>query len=94
MMLPTVEELAGARNNRQRADWLNECPPWVIAHHCMDIRLIFQAADFTAGIASLDAEIALLHARRDRLGAFREGPNFAAHLARIDMAMAARRERT
>lgn len=90
--LPILDELALARNNRQRADWLAECPQWVIAHHSDKIRSILDAAGFSAGVRCLDAELLLLQSRRDKVGAYRESPNFNAHLARIDMAIAARRE--
>ena len=67
-LLPILETLRDCDSHDERLIWLNTVPYALLLRDFTDIRALLQEADFAAGIACLEAEYALLHARRSRDG--------------------------
>lgn len=89
-VLPIVEGLRDCLDDAERAAWLLQCPPGFFVTHHMEIRKVLADADFAAGVACLDAELAGQMATRLRDGSTRPNVLFSMNLARIDLAIAAR----
>lgn len=49
-LLPTIDELAAAKNHVERAQWLLQTPPSTLFTHHLEIRAVLQSVGFTAGI--------------------------------------------
>jgi hypothetical protein len=89
-LLPIVEGLRDCLSNAERAAWLFQCPPGIFVTHHMEIRKILTDAGFAAGVAYLEAKVAGQMATCLKDGSTRPNILFSIHLARIDLAIAAR----
>lgn len=93
-LLPILETLRDCDSHDERRLWLNAVPYALLLRDFTDIRALLQEAGFGPGLVCLEAEYALLHSRRSQDGGFLFLPLNSAHLARTDMAIAARRGQT
>ena len=64
-LLPIIEELANARTDAERAQWLLRCPPGYLGKYEMTIRNRLQVAGFLAGVAYLEVERLVIWMPRD-----------------------------
>lgn len=93
MTLPIIEQLRKMTSDAERADWLQLCPLSVIVNHHAEIASAFEIAGFDAGVRCLEAELALASSVRVKNdGGFRPEPLIAAHIARGEMRIAAKRK--
>ncbi len=63
-LLPIIEQLADARTDQERADWLLRCPLQILGKYEMTIRNRLMHAGFLAGTEYLEAELVGLRAVR------------------------------
>lgn len=91
MTLPIIEQLQGMKTDSDRADWLAKCPFSILVRHHAEVWHALEAVHFSAGLRSLEADMALLASVRTEDGQFRQEPLFAAHVLRSDMRLAAKR---
>lgn len=80
LLLPIIEQLADARSDQERADWLLRCPLQILGKYEMTIRNRLHHAGFLAGITYVETELVCLRGTRDGHGELVEGP-FGARLA-------------
>jgi hypothetical protein len=79
-------------SDAERADWLLLCPLSIIVKHHAEIASALEIAGFEAGTRCLEAELALAASTRVKNdGGFRPEPLLAAHIARGEMRIAAKR---
>jgi hypothetical protein len=91
-MNPLVEQLQAMTTDIERADWLQLCPFRILIRHEAEIARVLERAGFEAGLKCLEAELALAASVRIKGdGGFRPEPLFAAHVARGEMRVAAKR---
>ncbi|MEJ6845112.1 hypothetical protein V3589_02665 [Sinorhizobium fredii] len=88
-LLPTIDELAAAKNHVERAQWLLQTPPSTLFTYHLEIRAVLQSVGFTAGLTALAAEIAWLLAVRDRHGYTPVTFTMSRNIARSDLGVIA-----
>ncbi len=93
-VLPIIEGLRDCRTHAERETWLCACPYGVIARDHLVIDRILSDAGFSAGVAYLGALVAAISSTRLADGSLPEMRRFSIHLARTDMAIAARNAET
>lgn len=84
-LLPIIEQLADARSDQERADWLLRCPLQILGKYEMTIRNRLHHAGFLAGIQYVEVELICLRAVRGVEGEIVEGPASARQAARDAM---------
>lgn len=86
---PTIDELAAAETDRDRALWLLRAPSSLLLSHQLEIRAVIASVGFMPGLTAIAAEVAALCAVRDRHGYTPESMIMTRNLARTDLAIIA-----
>jgi len=89
-LLPILEPLAEATDDRVRAQWLLRLPENVLSREQLAIQALLEAANFGAGINALNAEVAASSAVRDVDGSIPQSRRMAREHARIGLKIIAR----
>jgi len=89
-MLPILEPLSEAIDDRTRAQWLLRLPEAVMSREQLAIHALLEAANFQAGIEALNAEVAASSAVRDIDGSIPQSRRMAREHARIGLKIIAR----
>ena len=88
--LPILDDLRRLETDDERADWLLRLPLFLFVSRWKQIRDVLDECGFRAGVSYIEAEKAALHARRLPDGTMPQSVVLAAHMARIDLKVAAR----
>lgn len=71
LLLPIIEQLADARDDSERVEWLLQCPFGILSRYQMTIRNRLMHAGFFEGIAYLETIAVLMASVRAANGDFR-----------------------
>ncbi|MDX3929205.1 MAG: hypothetical protein QHC90_25815 [Shinella sp.] len=90
---PIIEELGRMASDRERAEWLLTCPLYFFVSEYEALRVALLSSRFRAGLDYVNHERAGLMARRLPDGLLPQGPMLSVHMARLDLAIAVRRQK-